>query len=109
MITSISSATSNKISWMGFFCSWLVVSIHIVHPDNGLSSYLDKLLAGGVAKIAVPTFFCISGYLICGKLIRGVLAGIEKKILQFADTFLCLGDNKSTINNSYMCLPRLSS
>lgn len=71
MITSILPATSNKISWMGFFCSWLVVSIHIVHPDNGLSSYLDKLLAGSVARIAVPTFFCISGYLICSKLIQG--------------------------------------
>lgn len=71
MISSIPTTTSNKISWMGFICSCLVVSIHIAHPENGFSSYLDKLLAGGLAKIAVPTFFCISGYLICGKLIRG--------------------------------------
>ena len=62
---------SNKIYNMSFVCACLVVSIHITHPVTGPSKILDQMLYGGIAQIAVPVFFCISGYLIAPKILLG--------------------------------------
>ena len=67
----ISKDISIKISNLSFVCACLVVSIHLVHPTGGRSAFLDKMLAGGISLIAVPCYFCISGYLIAPKIMLG--------------------------------------
>ena len=53
---------SSKISNMSFVCACLVVSMHIwPHATSGIAGVLDKMFYGGISKIAVPIFFCISG------------------------------------------------
>lgn len=60
----ISERVSNKIANMGFLCSLLVVSIHIGwDPQDGRCAWLlDEFVKEGIARIAVPFFFLISGY-----------------------------------------------
>ena len=56
--------TSWKIKNMGFICALLVVSIHIDwHEDESqLLWWGRQLIKGGIAGIAVPFFFVVSGY-----------------------------------------------
>lgn len=65
---NISKQLSSKLANMSFVCACLVVSIHIRHPTLGCVAVLDKALAGGISRIAVPSFFCISGFLLAGKM-----------------------------------------
>lgn len=91
-IAPVSKEASTKISNMSFVYACLVVVIHIVHPHSGLSGILDKMLAGGVAKIAVPTFFCISGYLLAPKMVIGnYRLEIRKRIKTLVVPFLIWG------------------
>ena len=57
-MVTIDTATSNKIANMGLVCSVLVVLIHVKSPR-----LLSVLLGQGICTIAVPAFFCISGFL----------------------------------------------
>lgn len=57
---------SNKIRNMGFICALLVISIHVVWPCDSicLTWYINEFVRKGVATIAVPYFFIVSGYLL---------------------------------------------
>ena len=71
-IEPISEELSAKLSNMSFVCACLVVSIHVwPHPLSGAAGLIDKILSGGVSRIAVPSFFCISGFLIVPKIAEG--------------------------------------
>ena len=56
--------TSQKIKNMGFICALFVVSIHIDwHADESqLLWWGRQLIKSGIAGIAVPFFFVVSGY-----------------------------------------------
>lgn len=61
----ISDETSQKIKNMGLVCSILVVCIHSGFPnDNPLSAgwFCHQFVSQGVARIAVPFFFLVSGF-----------------------------------------------
>ena len=52
------------IAWTRFILSVLVVFIHIPHPSEiGLDFSLYAFISQGIARVAVPAFFVISGYL----------------------------------------------
>ena len=56
--------TSQKIKNMGFVCTLLIVSFHINWHENAspLLWWGKQLICEGVARIAVPFFFAVSGY-----------------------------------------------
>lgn len=61
----ISEASSQKIKNMSLLCAILVVSIHVQWPSEQVLSlgwFINGTLPSGVAGIAVPFFFVISGY-----------------------------------------------
>lgn len=61
----ISTETSQKIKNMSFVCSLLVVSIHVVWcADNtfSLGWFIEQGVKQGIARIAVPFFFVVSGF-----------------------------------------------
>lgn len=60
----IDSALSNKIANMSFVCAVLVVLIHVWPSYEGdpILSFVWKWVVRGVADIAVPVFFVISGF-----------------------------------------------
>ena len=63
----MSDETSRKIRNMGLLCAMLVVGIHVVWPcDVPLSPgwFLHHFVKQGVARIAVPFFFVVSGFLL---------------------------------------------
>lgn len=66
--------TSNKITFLSFICIIMVVFIHssnLPYTYNGsevshhwaFAHFIEIFLSGGIARIAVPFFFVISGYL----------------------------------------------
>lgn len=60
------SVESRMLSWLRFPLATLIVFIHTDFPYDDPSHpafYVGKLLSEGLAQIAVPTFFFISGYL----------------------------------------------
>lgn len=60
------STESQMLSWLRFPLAALIVFIHTGYPSDDPSQpafYIGKLLSDGIASIAVPTFFFISGYL----------------------------------------------
>ena len=63
---NIDSRLSVKLTNMGFLCSMLVVLIHTgVLADRG--SYLwwvSSLTGKGIATVAVPYFFLVSGFML---------------------------------------------
>lgn len=65
MYTRITPETSQKIKNMSLLCAMLVVSIHIGWPhDVPLSTgwFVYNGVKGGVARMAVPFFFIVSGF-----------------------------------------------
>jgi fucose 4-O-acetylase-like acetyltransferase len=58
------------LSWLRYPLALLIVFIHTGYPTDNPTEpayYIGKLLSEGVAVIAVPTFFFISGYLFFAK------------------------------------------
>lgn len=61
----ISSETSQKIRNMSLLCAALVVSIHVPWPYNpplSVGWFVVEAVANGIANIAVPFFFVVSGF-----------------------------------------------
>lgn len=60
---------SVKIKNMGFACACLVVSIHVgLTGDKFTLPWIFKeFIAEGIARIAVPFFFCVAGYFVARK------------------------------------------
>ena len=56
---------SNKIKNISFLLTILVVILHAYNIDNTISivSFIQTFISHGIATIAVPIFFMISGYL----------------------------------------------
>ena len=62
-MSELTEATSQKIKNMSIICAFLVVSIHIPFPETGLSWLFNHVFGrGGIAPVAVPYFFVVSGY-----------------------------------------------
>lgn len=63
------SRTSKVLSLLRFPLAILIVLIHTSFSDNksDISFYIGKIVSEGIASIAVPTFFFISGYLFFAK------------------------------------------
>lgn len=64
-MNNITDATSQKIKNMGLLCALLVVAIHVRWPhDAPLSAgwFVSEILQEGIARIAVPFFFVVSGF-----------------------------------------------
>ncbi len=60
----MNESQSYFIAWTRFILSILVVFIHMPHPTEiGLDFSLYAFVSQGVARVAVPAFFVISGYL----------------------------------------------
>ena len=63
---------SNKIANMGAVCAFLVVAIHVEWSPCGfisINSFMSRFIKEGLADLAVPFFFVVSGYFI-GKHVR---------------------------------------
>lgn len=65
----ISEKVSRKISNMSLLCAILVVSIHIPWCDGfgGRDWWVMKIIRDGLAQIAVPYFFCVSGFFLANR------------------------------------------
>ncbi len=63
-MSSVSAETSQKIKNMSVICALLVVMIHVSWSREILSPtwFINELVKEGVARIAVPFFFVVSGY-----------------------------------------------
>ena len=68
MHQGISQEISQKIKNMSLLCALLVVSIHVSWPQEPLSAgwFLSIAIKEGYARIAVPFFFVVSGFLLAG-------------------------------------------
>ena len=74
----VNSITSKTIEWLRFFCIVVVVLLHavgspmdgreVISYHNGVYDTIRILFSEGFCRIAVPTFFLISGYLFFFKL-----------------------------------------
>lgn len=66
------SIESKAMSWLRFPLAAFVVFIHTDYSTDGsnLAYYIGTLLSNGIAQVAVPTFFFISGYLFFAKIDR---------------------------------------
>lgn len=62
----ISDSTSSKIRNAGIVCAFLVVLIHSWKPFKapGIGWWMREILGNGVAHIAVPFFFSVTGYML---------------------------------------------
>lgn len=71
MPCKIDDGVSNKLANMGFVCACLVICLHVC-PSLEVGSggwWVYRILAGsGLASVAVPMFFCISGFLFAGRM-----------------------------------------
>lgn len=64
---AVSDAARQKIGNMGLLCAMLVVSIHVVWPHDMPMSFgwfIHQCVKQGIARIAVPFFFIVSGFLL---------------------------------------------
>ena len=63
-IMKVSEETSQKIKNMSIICAMLVVTIHVGWPHEVLCPtwFIYHLVKGGIAPIAVPFFFIVSGF-----------------------------------------------
>ncbi len=61
---------SETFNFLRFILAVLVVFIHVPHPEytSGFSWYAYVFFSQGIARVAVPVFFLISGYLFCSGL-----------------------------------------
>ncbi len=84
---------SNKITHMSFFAIILVVLLHAYCSeekfgiDNSMSFIIQEFLGRGIVKIAVPTFFFISGFLFFHNF-SGTLSDIKVKFRRRVDSLL---------------------
>jgi len=65
-VANISEAVSQKIKNMSIVCAILVVTIHVSFPESGISWVWNRTISHGVAAIAVPYFFAVSGFFLAG-------------------------------------------
>lgn len=65
---AVEATVSQKIRNLGFVCALLVVATHVswAHDGLGPSWAVWNLVDQGVSRIAVPFFFCVSGYMLAG-------------------------------------------
>ena len=63
-MSCVSAETSQKIKNMSIVCALLVVVIHVTWPTESvcLTWFINQLVAQGIARIAVPFFFVVSGF-----------------------------------------------
>ncbi len=64
MPVKIDDRLRNKLNWMMFVCTILIVFFHIVRPEN--PGWFIRLLCNTLPYLAVPSFFAISGFLLVG-------------------------------------------
>lgn len=72
VMNTVTVTTSRTIEWLRFFCAAAVVFIHAFHPEagtdpvtwhGGVYDTVRILVSEGITRVAVPSFFLISGYL----------------------------------------------
>ena len=63
-MAGVSAEASQKIKNMGVICAMLVVTIHVAWPKEVICPtwFINELVAQGIARIAVPFFFVVSGF-----------------------------------------------
>lgn len=63
-MSAISDENSQKVKNMSIICAMLVVTIHVGWPKDNIcfTWFIDELVANGIARIAVPFFFVVSGF-----------------------------------------------
>ena len=63
-MSAISSENSQRIKNMSIICAMLVVTIHVDWPHDVFSFtwLINEFIRDGIAKIAVPFFFVVSGF-----------------------------------------------
>ena len=63
-MAGVSAGTSQKIKNMSVICAMFVVTIHIAWPKEVICPtwFINELVARGIACIAVPFFFVVSGF-----------------------------------------------
>ena len=63
-MAGVSAEASQKIKNMSVICAMLVVTIHVGWPKDVicLTWFINELVAHGIARIAVPFFFVVSGF-----------------------------------------------
>ena len=69
MSISINKTLSEKVRAVSLICAVLVVLLHaydqqLTVENNPMAWYVGKFLSGGLASIAVPFFFIVSGFLL---------------------------------------------
>lgn len=67
-MNAISKQLSEKISFLSLVAACLVVFIHVPHDFDagGFGSLVQYVIVEGVARIAVPFFFAVSGFFLAG-------------------------------------------
>lgn len=65
-MTKITPALSNKIANLSFICACLVVLLHIFPDTTELTFFwsIDKFVACGIGRMAVPFFCMVSGFFV---------------------------------------------
>ena len=63
-MSNVSAEVSHKIKNMSIICALFVVMIHIGWYKDSicLTWFINELVAQGIARIAVPFFFVVSGF-----------------------------------------------
>ncbi len=63
-MSNVSAETSHKIKNMSIVCALLVVIIHVIWYNESVcfTWFINEVVKGGIARIAVPFFFVVSGY-----------------------------------------------
>ncbi len=63
-MSAISAENSQKIKNMSIICAMLVVTIHVDWPKDNicLTWFINELIENGIARVAVPFFFVVSGF-----------------------------------------------
>ena len=87
----IAEETSQKIKNMSIICAMLVVTIHVGWPHKELCPtwFIYKFIKGGIAPIAVPFFFVVSGFFLAahfnepGWLFREIKKRIHSLLIPF--------------------------
>ncbi len=82
----ITEGLSNKFSNMAFLSAFLVVLIHARHGcllRNPIDNWAAYMICNGICTIAVPFFFCTSGFFLAGHTMKdGWWGGEIKKRLR---------------------------
>lgn len=81
----MSDYLSNKITIMSFVCIIIVLYIHASYDPSetpAVTLFAEKCISGIFGRLAVPMFFCISGFLFFQKIddIKSVFYKIKKRV-----------------------------